>query len=129
VQVGDTFLIPKRGDEFEHLWIVLTEPDDDGNAVCVNVTRKELYSDTTTVLKPGEHPFISKESVVHYPDAQILNLHKVQKAIDSNPHSYTCKAHKPCSDDLFTRIQEGLLDSPHTPKGIKKHCLNAWGQD
>jgi len=66
---------------------------------------------------------------VHYPDAQILNLGKVQKAIDANPHSYTCKSHKSCSKELIEKIRTGLLKSPHTPKGIKAHCKSLWEEE
>ena len=79
---GDTFLIPKRGKDIEHLWIVITEPDADGNAVCVSVTAKRSYSDTTVVLSAGEHPFIKHESAIHYADARILDLEKVQAALE-----------------------------------------------
>ena len=126
MHAGDTFLIPKSADEIEHLWIVLTEPDSDGMAVCVNVTRRESYSDTTLVLNIGDHPFIRKESVVHYPDASKLDLTRVQKAIDAKPRQYICKPHKPCSNDLLERIRNGLLASPHTPKGLKSFCKSEW---
>ena len=115
---GDTFLIPKRGEDIEHLWIVITEPDADGNAVCVSVTAKRSYSDTTVVLSAGEHPFIKHESAIHYADARILDLEKVQAALDAHTRTFICRSHKPCSEDLLTRVQDGLLKSPYPTKGI-----------
>jgi hypothetical protein len=116
---GDTFLIPKRGTDTEHLWIVITEPDADANAVCVSVTTKRSYSDTTVVLSVGDHPFVKHESVIHYADARILDLRTVEAALDANTRSFVCVSHKPCSDSLLARVQDGLLKSPYPTKGIK----------
>lgn len=88
-------------------------------AICVNITRKELYSDTTVTLIPGDHPFIKKESVAHYPDAQPLDLNKVQGALDASPTSYICRLHDSCSPELLSKLQIGLLNSPHATNGLK----------
>lgn len=90
---GDTFLIPKRSDQIEHLWIVITDPDVDGKAVCVNITTRQPYSDTTVILKRGDHPFIRHESVAHYPDARILDLNAVQDALlKAGNTSFVCES-------------------------------------
>jgi hypothetical protein len=44
--------------------------------VCVSVTTKRPYSDTTGGLSAGDHPFIKHESVIHYADARILDLQR-----------------------------------------------------
>ena len=124
---GDTFLIPKRGADVEHLWIVITEPDADANAVCGSVTTKRSYSDTTVVLDVGDHPFINHESVIHYADARILDLQTVQAALDAHIRAFTCRSHKPCSPGLLARVQDGLLKSPYPTKGIKAFFRAARG--
>jgi hypothetical protein len=122
---GDTFVIAKTTREVEHLWIILTNPAADGTAVCVNVTTKyNIYADTTVTLQPGDHPFVSKESVVHYPDAQALLLSSVEKALQAKVGF----SHTPCEANFLKRIQEGLLKSPHCPSGIKDRCRREWGQ-
>jgi hypothetical protein len=118
---GDTFLIPKRSDQIEHLWIVITEPDGDGKAICVNVTTKQEYSDTTLILRRGDHPFIRHDSVAHYPDAKILDLNKVEAALATGGLSFVCEAHAPCEESVVRKIQEGLLKSPHPSKGLKAY--------
>jgi hypothetical protein len=127
LRCGDTFLIPKRGSEAEHLWIVITEPDENGQAVCVNITSRNNESDTTVVLRPGDHSFVKKESVVYYVDAQVLDLAKVAAAIKAKPRSYVCTLHDSCEPELLARIQEGLQRSPFCPNGIKDLCRKRWG--
>ena len=124
---GDTFLIPKRGEDIEHLWIVISEPDADANAVCVSVTTRRSYSDTTVVLGVGDHPFITHESVIHYVDARILDLRKVQAALDARTRTFICRSHKPCSEVLLARVQDGLLKSPYPTKGVKAFFRAARG--
>ena len=123
---GDTFLLPKTSAAIEHLWVVLTDPDLDQLAVCVNITTSQGHSDTIVVLKPGDHSFIKKESVVHYPDAQLLNLKSVQAALDAKAKSFVCTQHDPCSAKLLKRIRDGLLKSPHAPNGLKQRCRAIW---
>ena len=124
---GDTFLIPKSKNEVEHLWVVVTEPGEDGRAVCVNISTRQEYSDSTVVLKPGEHPYIKHDSIVYYTDAQVLDLNSVEAALNAKTRSFVCQDHESCSEALLKRIQKGLIDSPHTPKGIKKDCRILWG--
>ena len=119
---GDTFLAPNTSKSTEHLWVVITHPDEAGFAVCVNITTKRPLSDTTVVLGLGDHPFVRKPSVVYYTDAQLLDLRKIESAIAAKPTSYTCVRHKPCSDDLLLRIQLGAIESGNTSKKIKAAC-------
>lgn len=126
---GDTFILPRRTFETEHLWVVLTEPDERDISVCVNVTtQRGLSCDTTVVLRPEDnpHPFVNSTSVVFYSDAQELDLSLVEDAINSNVRR--SGFHKPCSDQLLRTLQDGLLASPHTPKGIKEKCSRLWSR-
>ena len=128
LKCGDTFLLPKTSGDREHLWIVITDPDLATNkAVCVNVTTQQTYSDSTCVLQPGDHPFISHTSVIFYQDARELDLTLVEKALTTGIKDFVCQAHDPCSEHLLRRIRQGLIASKHTPKGIKALCKKLWG--
>ncbi len=62
--LGDTIILPKPGAEKEHLWVVVTNPDPNtGEVIMVNLTTQRPHSDTTTVLLPGEHPFLDRPTV------------------------------------------------------------------
>ncbi len=63
--LGDSWMLPKPGQETEHLWVLITRPDPTTReAIMVNVTTQRPHSDTTTVLNRGDHPFIQRPSVV-----------------------------------------------------------------
>jgi hypothetical protein len=80
---GDTFLVPTSLESIEHLWIVLTDPELGTNkAACVSITKRRPHSETTVILSRGDHPFITRESVVYYQDAKILDLGLVQRALN-----------------------------------------------
>ena len=126
LQLGDTFLLPKRANHTEHLWIVITRPDPEtGAAVCVNVTTRQSYSESTVVLKIGDHPFITRESVVYYSDARRLNLRELEEALKGS-HSFVCQQREPCGGALLQKIQEGLLASCLVKREIKEYCRSAW---
>ena len=129
LKCGDTFLAPKTSYAIEHLWIVITHPDKDGKAVCVNVTTKHSYSETTVILRKGDHPFIKHDSVVNYADSQILDLKAIQTAIAAQPKNYICKAHDPCSPKMLADVQDGLLKSKLVKKAIKERCAAEWSAE
>ena len=128
LQCGDTFLLPKSAYATEHLWIIVTEIDpQSGSAVCVNVTTKRDDSETTVVLNIGDHRFIKHESVVRFGDAREMKIDLVEKLLSGRPSQFVGVLHDPCSEKLLARIRQGLLDSPMTPKEIKRKCKLLWG--
>jgi hypothetical protein len=125
---GDTFLMPKSSRATEHLWVVITQPEPGASlAVCVSITTRRSNSELTVILYPGDHPFIRHESVVHYADAQILDLDHVQRALDAHISGIVCTQHQPCNQALLMRIQQGLLISKLVPNNVKAFCQRAWG--
>jgi hypothetical protein len=124
---GATFLLPKSSASTEHLWIVLTEPDaTTGKAVCVNVTTRQPFSETTVILQPGEHPFVKHESVVHYADASFLDLKLIDAALSLKTSKFVCVTHQTCSPELLKKVRDGLIKSKFVSAGIKDFCKKAW---
>lgn len=70
----------------------------------VNVTTRRMHSDLTTILDVGDHPFIRKQSVVHYADARHFPVGALDRAVKSGE----CRPHKQASAALLARIQEGI---------------------
>ncbi len=99
-----------------------------GTAVCVNVTTKRDDSETTVVLTAADHRFIKHESVVRFSDAREMKIELVEKLLSSRPGQFVGVLHDPCSEKLLARIRQGLLDSPMTPKEIKRKCKEIWGR-
>jgi hypothetical protein len=107
-----------------HLWIVLTEPHaPDFQCVIVNLTRQQPRSDNTVVLRPGDHPFISKDSVIRYGDALIVD----GRDLDGFLKRHKAKGHDPCSPNLVKRILDGAIASPFTSKKIADFCKKSLG--
>jgi hypothetical protein len=127
LEVGDTFLLPSSVDGKAHLWIVLTPPEPNGRAVCVNITsHRPAFCETTVILAPGEHPFIKKESVVQYKDADFLNIRALSDAFSAGLE-ITCYPRERCSGAMLKKAQEGLLVSKQTKNAVKQYCRAIWG--
>ena len=114
--LGDTFMLPKPGQDTEHLWVLITHPDPKTcEAVMVNVTTQRPHSDKTTVLKTGEHPFIKQPSVVFYSDARIVDTRLLDAAVQRGAY----RGHAAFDAAVLGRIQTGVAVSPFTPRKIK----------
>ncbi len=113
--LGDSFVLPKPGRETEHLWVLITQPNPQTHeAIMVNVTSLRPHSDTTTVLNPGDHPFVRKPSVIFYADALLVDTRHLDAAVQRGAY-HTHAAFQPAA---IARIHAGLTTSTFTPKKI-----------
>lgn len=117
VRAGNTVFL-RESRHSEHLYVVVTDPsaDDPPSVVIANITTQREWSDTTTCLDAGEHPFVKHASVVNYGDARIVEAANIRKAME------LFETHRDCSPELLKRIQEGILKSPRTPHKVKEYC-------
>ena len=114
--LGDSFMLPKPGQEPEHLWVLITNPDAvTHEAIMVNVTTQRPHSDTTTILNVGDHPFVQKPSVIFYADARTVDTRLLDAAVQRG----ACDARDAFQTTVIRRIQAGVEASPLTPKKIK----------
>lgn len=111
---GDTFLTGDEEDQDLHLWIIITPPSE-GEVVTVSVTTRRKRSETLVVLKPGDHPFIVRESVIAYSYSRIRTVEDIEIALLNG----TAKQREPVSEALLKRVQSGLIDSEFTPNGVR----------
>jgi len=119
-----TLLIPSGPPEDcdrKHLFIILTDKDKTGRHAIVSVSsvKDGKYYDKTTILQPGCHSFITRESYVFYQMADIVRSEKLIKGVES--WSYTPK--KPVSTQIFEKICRGLPQSDDTPQRIITYFL------
>ena len=118
-----TLLIPSgplNDQERKHLFILLTDPQDDGTGikyvlmVSASTIKPYIRHDATCILYKGDHPFIRQKSYIVYQKARIEQAEKVmhgvkkglfipQEAIDST---------------IFARICKGLEESRLTAPDI-----------
>ena len=111
-----TFLAPtpKYHNTF-HLYIIISIVDT--KALFVNVTTKKASSDTSCILRVGDHDFITRESVINYHDATITEIDKLKEAIDKEYF----KPQKPITGDLLNRILKGARNSQVFRQGYLKY--------
>jgi len=115
VDVGDAYL-RLTSDSGDHLWFVCTQPNGAGEIVVFNLTTRQSWAkDLTCILKPGEHPFVVRESIVYYQRGLLLPVSKVQAGIARG----TCKTRPPGSPALMQKIREGALQSAFTAKKLQ----------
>lgn len=80
------------------------------------LTSKKPTSDTTVVLSPDDHDFIKHPTVVSFADAKIHSTENILKRAEERDIEPRCKFRS----DTVEAIQQGLMDSPFTPRDIKK---------
>lgn len=114
--LGDTVMLPKPGQEVEHLWALITAPDPNtGEVIMVNLTTRRPHSDTTTILYPGDHPFVDRPTVVLYADARLVKV----SSLDAGIAQGVGRRGATMTATVLKRVQEGLLSSLFTPAKIK----------
>jgi hypothetical protein len=123
---GDTFVMAVAGRSAKpHLWFVLTDPDPEtGKVVIVSLSTLREGKDQTVILRRGDHPFITHESVIVYWDAQCVCADELRQASRNG----LVKPHEPCADWLLKHIQDGLLASPFTSPKMAAYCRRRWGR-
>ncbi len=119
IYAGRTFFRSTSQQSKNHLHVVLTEPEGDPpQVVIVNLTSAQTWSDQTVVLDEGEHPFVKHRTVVNFSDAQLDNSSTVKGLVETGIGEFR----EDLSEALLSKIQQGLLDSPRTPRWLKGHC-------
>jgi hypothetical protein len=117
LEPGDTFHSAIDG----HLWVVLTEPDDQDRVLCVSfVTERPPRTDATVVCEPGEHPFFSRRTAVAYSFAQFYTI----KRLTANFQGGSFTEKERCSKALLEKVYNGLIASEFT----HNYILNALKQ-
>jgi hypothetical protein len=88
---------------------------EDGSVVHCHFTTLRRRSDTTCILKPGEHTFFKTETCVRYDQAQICQAGPQLEALERLIE----KRFEPLSEGLLARVRQGALASPQTPDKVK----------
>ncbi len=100
-----------------HLLIITCEPfGTPKSVITVPLSSKKSYSDMTVTLSPNNHDFITKETVINYGYARVYDTEEIKRRIDERDFEPRNKL----DIDLVKIIQKGLIESPHTPRDIKK---------
>ena len=100
---GDTLPIPAPGSGvIPHLWIVVTEPDENDLCIIVNLTTLKASQDQTVIIGPGERPFVNRPTYVRYSDARIADTGKLKAEAAGGSALQKQK----CSTELLKLVSE-----------------------
>lgn len=97
-----------------HVWFLLTEADQENRVLAVMLVTRRRHSDGTTAIQPGEHPFVTAESVISYGETKLIPLDKLQLWLDTG----RALPMEPLSPELLSRIGNGLRISGFTPNWV-----------
>lgn len=76
---GQTFLFPLNDEnQREHLWIIATEPNNDGLFAAASFTSLRGAKDQTVIFQKAEHPFLKWDTCISYAQAEIMSVEKLQ---------------------------------------------------
>jgi hypothetical protein len=109
-QVGDTFTM-EDNPPFKSLFIILTEPNDNGKIVLVSMAKAQYGVQTYVVFTPKDHKLFRGRVTARYQDANFYDHHKIVKY--QNKHIDRCKHH--CPSDIIKRIVAGAFDAKQSP--------------
>ncbi len=101
-----------------HLWIVLSSPTADGLVALVNLTthdRSPACGPECTVITPGQHPFVTRDSCVYFRKAYLNLLGPLEAARAQG----TLAQHEPLSGELLHVIQSRALSHPMVDRIVK----------
>jgi len=119
MECGDTFMIDDEDGCDEHLHVLLTSPSLAGEVVTASISTRRRRSETLVCVHPGEHPFVTSESVVPYHFAAIRTC----AAIEASVKKGTARPKEKASPELVRRLQAGLIDSEFTPPGVRAYYV------
>jgi len=112
VRHGDAFWMCPRGDEIEHLFIVVSNPDiDPTNVVLIPVTTRDEFADESCMLYSGDHQRIRHDSCMDYRRARIVSAHQIDKAM----HLRQIRRVESVRDEIIERILVGAAQTRQLP--------------
>lgn len=121
ITAGTAFYIEVPRTSNKHIWVVITKPDSEEQAVVmVNFTSvKDGRSpfDPTTVIEPSEFEgVLTTLSCVRYSDARIATVTSLLLILETQ----FVERKDDCPSALLCKLQQGVLESPQTPHKIEK---------
>lgn len=121
---GDAFMIEDDDQAKEHLHIVLSKPNNRGELVTASICTQQSRSEILVCLGVGDHPFISRPSVVPYRHARIRRVGDIESAIKNG----TARPRERASRQVVSRMQAGLLDSAFVANEVRAFYRECEGQ-
>jgi hypothetical protein len=114
MNVGDCFWLATQPTYTRHLWIIIAEME--GELLTVNISTSRPSCDRSCVLQPGDHPEITRESVVRYDFARTWRAEDLRKCVETRRLPLAARF----DSRGLSKIIQGARQSKHLPKKYKK---------
>jgi hypothetical protein len=129
IRAGESFVIPGSTGETDHLMIVITDWDERGDSVTVNITDYENIFDPVIDIPAGvllTPAFTTtKRSTINYAQARRVPALLMDKVV----HSQSVQQKGLCDPNWLARIREQLFASSDTPDPVLNYCeAFDWGE-
>jgi hypothetical protein len=122
MRAGDTYIrAGKHISTDPHLWVVISDPSKDrSKVVAVNLTSQRTDKEQTCVIQPGEHPFVTHETVVMYAGARVVSESMILSAKQAGMFDFP----SPVSPTLLSRIRDGAEKSRRLPTAARRVLID-----
>lgn len=112
---GDTFLDfdPTYG---AHLWVVVATPGTQALTFNFTTLRPGPRCDTSCIIRAGEHPFVTRDTVVEYRRGFVAEQVHWEKVVAAGG----ARSHVGVSAAVLLRIQQGALASKFTEQAHQR---------
>lgn len=115
IAAGDTLL---GLDEWDHLYFVLMLDPASDQAGLANLTShwpEARGHDNCTVVRPGEHPWVRRDSCIYSRGAMFIPRWELERRIASGRYSQR----EPLAPRLLNQLQRAAIEHPLTPAEVK----------
>ena len=102
--------------EQPHLWFVASTPTENGEVVLFMLSTRRSGADLSCIIQPGEHPWLTRETVVVYRLGEIQTVNWICKLVENG----FAKIKDAMPPALLQRAQQAALESKYTPRRIQK---------
>ena len=118
---GQCFRYPLGTLETDHVWVVATSPNRDGEFIVVNFTSLKGNKDQTVILQKGDHPTVKHPTAVYYAAAEMMLVENLSDYLACG----SARMEADLSPALLKLVQDGFSASCYTKNRIvdfvKKH--------
>ena len=110
---------PSNDPDRKHLHIVCNDTDPNGFNLLVPVASwTNNLCDGTCLLLPHEHPWLTQpKSYVLYRNAELFEAAQLRRGVANK----SVIEREDCNAQVFLRVRNGICNSPHTSRKIKKY--------
>jgi hypothetical protein len=98
-----------------HLWVVATEPNQEGHVCTVSFTSLRGAKDQTVILLKHEHTFVKWDTSIAYALAEITTCDAIQDRLDCG----LAKIHTDLDAAIVKLILDGFIASDFTKNRIR----------